>query len=67
MLGQRPGRVVLRHHQRRTAPPPILAHTAARTAIFDYIEGWYNTRGRHSTLGHLSPAAYEATAATHAA
>jgi transposase InsO family protein len=43
------------------------SHTAARTAIFDYIEGWYNTRRRHSALGYLSPAAYEATAATRAA
>jgi transposase InsO family protein len=42
-------------------------HTAARAAIFDYIEGWYNTRRRHSALGYLSPAAYENTAATHAA
>lgn len=35
----------------------------AHAAIFDYIEGWYNTRRRHSTLGYLSPAAYENTAA----
>jgi len=27
----------------------------ARTAIFEYIEGFYNTRRRHSALGHLSP------------
>ena len=31
----------------------------ARTAIFEYIEGFYNTRRRHSALGHLSPAEYE--------
>jgi len=31
-----------------------------RTAVFDYIEGWYNTRRLHSTLGYLSPADYEA-------
>ncbi|HEX8767698.1 MAG TPA: IS3 family transposase [Jatrophihabitans sp.] len=37
-------------------------HAAARTAIFEYIEGWYNTRRRHSTLGYLSPTAYEAGA-----
>ncbi|MFD5419852.1 IS3 family transposase, partial [Streptomyces sp. NPDC127069] len=34
-------------------------HTAARTAIFDYIEGWYNTRRLHSSLGYQSPADYE--------
>ena len=37
-------------------------HAAVRAAIFEYIEGWYNTRRRHSTLGNISPAAYEATA-----
>ena len=31
----------------------------ARTAIFEYIEGFYNTRRRHSALGHLSPLGYE--------
>jgi transposase InsO family protein len=32
----------------------------ARRAIVRYIEFWYNRRRRHSTLGYLSPAAYEA-------
>jgi transposase InsO family protein len=36
----------------------------AHRAIFEWIEGWYNTRRRHSTLDYLSPAAYEATAYT---
>ena len=36
-----------------------LTRTAARQAIFEYIEGWYNTRRRHSSLGYLSPATYE--------
>lgn len=31
-----------------------------RRAVFEYIEGWYNTRRLHSTLGYLSPARYEA-------
>ena len=28
-------------------------------AVFDYIEGWYNTRRLHSSLGYRSPAEYE--------
>jgi putative transposase len=31
----------------------------ARLAIFDFIEGWYNPRRRHSALAYLSPLAYE--------
>jgi putative transposase len=31
----------------------------AQTAIFTWIEGWYNRRRLHSTLGYLPPAAYE--------
>jgi putative transposase len=32
---------------------------AARLALFDYIEGFYNTHRRHSALDYLSPCAYE--------
>lgn len=32
----------------------------ARMAVFSYIEGWYNPRRRHSALGYLSPATFEA-------
>ena len=32
---------------------------AARAAIFDYIEVFYNRSRRHQTLGYLSPAQYE--------
>ena len=31
----------------------------ARTAIFEYIEGWYNRERRHSSLGYRSPVQYE--------
>jgi transposase InsO family protein len=31
----------------------------AQTAIFTYIEGFYNRRRRHSTLGYLSPVEFE--------
>ena len=30
-----------------------------RTAIFEYVEGFYNWTRRHSTLGYLSPAEFE--------
>lgn len=30
-----------------------------REVLFPWIEGWYNTRRRHSTLGYLSPAEFE--------
>ncbi|GAA2912044.1 hypothetical protein Acy02nite_90170 [Actinoplanes cyaneus] len=32
---------------------------AAHQAIFEYVEGWYNTRRWHSSLGYQSPVAYE--------
>ncbi len=31
----------------------------ARLAIFQFIEGWYNPRRRHSALGYLNPNDYE--------
>jgi hypothetical protein len=31
----------------------------AKMEIFDYIEVFYNQRRRHSTLGQISPAAFE--------
>jgi putative transposase len=36
---------------------------AAKMALFDYIEVFYNQRRRHSTLGQISPAAFERTVA----
>jgi transposase InsO family protein len=39
-------------------PWPTIA--GLRRAVFDYIEGWYNTRRLHSSLGYMSPARYEA-------
>ena len=32
---------------------------AARTAVFDYIEGFYNRVRRHSSVGYSSPSEYE--------
>ena len=37
----------------------FVSREAARTAVFDYIEGFYNRVRRHSSLGYLSPAEYE--------
>ena len=42
-----------------TRPWPTIA--GLRTATFEFIEGWYNTRRLHSSLGYRSPAEYEAT------
>lgn len=37
----------------------LRSHADARTAIFTFIEGWYNPHRRHSTLGYVSPITYE--------
>jgi putative transposase len=31
----------------------------AQTAVFEFVEGWYNPHRRHSSLGYLSPAEFE--------
>lgn len=36
----------------------------ARSDVFDYIERFYNSRRRHSTLGQVSPDQFERTWAT---
>ena len=35
------------------------SQTEARIAVFDFIEGWYNTHRRHSALDYASPIDYE--------
>jgi hypothetical protein len=39
------------------------SYAHAKAALFDYIEVFYNQRRRHSTLGQISPAAFERKAA----
>ena len=34
-------------------------HDVARVAIVDFIEGFYNTRRRHSSIGYCSPVQFE--------
>jgi transposase InsO family protein len=47
------------HHQK------YRTRSEARTDIFSYIEGFYNTVRLHSTLGYLSPAEFEANYHNH--
>ena len=35
------------------------SHAEARMAVFEFIEGWYNPRRRHSAIGYQSPVNYE--------
>ena len=42
------------------ALPPTVTRSLARAEVFEYIETFYNPIRRHSTLGYLSPATFEA-------
>lgn len=37
----------------------FVSRAAARSAIFRYLEGWYNRKRLHSALGYLSPDQFE--------
>ena len=39
--------------------PRYLSRDVARADLFEYIEGFYNRRRLHSTLGYMSPVQYE--------
>lgn len=43
----------------RVARKTYRTRNQARADVFDYIERFYNPRRRHSTLGYLSPIAFE--------
>lgn len=43
----------------RTARKLYRSRDQARADVFDYIERFYNPRRRHSTLGYVSPVAFE--------
>ena len=36
-----------------------LTKQQAKLAVFEYIEGWYNRKRRHGTLGNRSPQQYQ--------
>jgi putative transposase len=38
---------------------PLAPPRETRSAVFEFIEGWYNPHRRHSALGYLSPAGFE--------
>lgn len=40
------------------------SRTELASAMFKWIEGWYDPRRRHSALGYLSPVEYEALHST---
>jgi putative transposase len=42
------------------ASQPFASRAAARLAIFDFIEVWYNRQRLPSSLGYRSPADFEA-------
>ncbi len=50
-LGTRP--------RERQGPPPRTPRAGRARAIFEWIEGWYNPRRRHTSIGNLSPVDYE--------
>jgi transposase InsO family protein len=41
------------------ASAPFQSKAAARTALFEYIEGWYNRLRLHSSLDYFSPVEFE--------
>jgi len=40
-------------------PAILLTRRQLETAVFAWIEGWYNRRRLHSTLGYVSPETFE--------
>ena len=46
----------------RTARKTYRTRDEAKADVFDYIELYYNKKRRHSTLGYISPVAFEGQA-----
>ena len=45
--------------RKRTEAKTYRTMDEARADVFDYIERFYNTTRRHSTIGYLSPVEFE--------
>jgi transposase InsO family protein len=43
----------------RTSDRSWPARQSLKSALFEYIESWYNQKRRHSKLGYISPAQFE--------
>jgi putative transposase len=43
----------------RTSSKTYRTRNEAKADVFDYIERFYNSRRRHSTIGYLSPMEFE--------
>jgi putative transposase len=55
LSAETPGGRLLRTSRR----PRSAGYFAAKSAIFEYLETFYNTRRLHSALGYRSPADFE--------
>ena len=58
---ERHGRELHRHLEERTprASTSFPDREVAKSAIFEYLEGFYNRRRMHSALSYQSPMRYE--------
>ncbi|MHB8573271.1 MAG: IS3 family transposase [Candidatus Dormibacteria bacterium] len=62
-MARRARRKFTREYKAEVVRPCWPTRAAARSAVFTYIETFCNRERRHSTLGNLSPEAYEAACA----